>query len=261
MTVRQGFSVGLHHPLDEAAAFAADRGFDFVELDMQNAFARERVDADAVRETAADHGVDVVVHLPYSLDTSSPHEHARRGACRELEASVDAAVEFGAERGVYHAASLVRREAWPDDDLRDSLHATVRRVTDHARDRGFDAVVENLKDSFFDAGDFPDLLAATDANACLDTGHAHVTGQDPAAQAALLREHGDRVTHLHLNDTRRADDDEHLPVGLGRFDFAPLADALRETGWTGTVTHEIYGFDLEYAALGKQAFDRLLDGQ
>jgi sugar phosphate isomerase/epimerase len=259
VTVRQGFGVGLNHSLDDAMAFAADRGFDFVELNMQHAFAPGRVEVEAVRETAAAHGVDVLAHLPYSLDPASPHEHVREGACRELEASVDAAL--GADRGVYHGTTLVRPETWDDDTLRENLYATVRRVTDHARDRGFDAVVENLKDPFFDAGDFPDLLAATDANACLDTGHAHVTGQDPTAQATLLRDHGDRVTHVHLNDTRRDETDEHLPVGLGKLDFAPLADAMRETGWSGTVTHELFGFDLEYAAHGKRAFDRLLDGE
>jgi len=64
---------------------------------------------------------------------------------------------------------------------------------------------------------------------CLDTGHAFVSGLDAAARAKLLCEHGDRVAHVHLGDTRRGGD-EHLPVGPGRLDFAELAAAMVETG-------------------------------
>jgi sugar phosphate isomerase/epimerase len=120
--------------------------------------------------------------------------------------------------------------------------------------------VENLMDSFFEFDSLPGLFEETDALGCLDTGHAHVTGADTAAQAALLREHGDRIPHVHLNDTRYDHDDEHLPVGLGKLDFEPVAHAMRETDWTGTCTHEVYSFGTEYVDHGKTAFDRLLDG-
>ena len=62
-----------------------------------------------------------------------------------------------------------------------------------------------------DVTEFPALFAATDAAMCLDTGHAFVSGLDGAAQAEFLREHGDRVAHVHLNDTRLDDEDEHIP--------------------------------------------------
>lgn len=40
-------------------------------------------------------------------------------------------------------------------------------------------------------------LAETDVGWCLDTGHLLIGGTDPAAFA---REHGDRITHVHLKD-------------------------------------------------------------
>jgi hypothetical protein len=82
-------------------------------------------------------------------------------------------------------------------------------------------------------------------------------GHGLAEQAAFLRQHGDRISHVHRNDTRRDDDDEHPPVALGQLNFEPLATAIRETDWTGPCTHEVFGFDLEHVGLGKDRFDRL----
>lgn len=242
----------------EAAAFARESGFDFLELNMENAYQRDRLDAGAVRAAADEHDLALLAHLPYRLDPGSPHEHARRGACRELEAAVDAAADVGVEKAVFHADSIVHGDAWDHDRVRACIYDSVRRIDDYAREQGVEAVVENLKGSFVDVGDFPELFAETEVAMCLDTGHAHATGHDGAWQANLLREYPDRISHVHLNDTRRDDDDEHLPVGLGHVDFGALTAAMADTGWTGTCTHELYGFDLRYAATSKRAFDELL---
>ncbi len=259
MNVRHGFLVEWPADLDAALDVAAERDFDYVELNMDYAFERERVDAEEVRRAAATRDVDLLVHLPYRLTAASPHEHVREGAVRELEAAIDAAVEMGAEKGVFHAVSLAHSEKWDPDEIRASVYDCVRRIDEHASDRGFTACVENLKTDFFDASDFPELFERTGGVACLDTGHAHVTGQSLAEQADLLREWGDHISHVHVNDTRRDDEDEHLPVGLGKLDFELLADALRETDWSGTLTHEVETFDYEYAAFGRDRLARLLD--
>ena len=96
---------------------------------------------------------------------------------------------------------------------------------------------------------------------CLDIGHAFTSGLDAAAWANFLREHGDRVAHVHLDDTRRGDD-ENLPVGLDRLDFAELAAAMAETGWRGICTHETlrFGDRFDYVRTSKRRFDDLLAG-
>jgi inosose dehydratase len=47
------------------------------------------------------------------------------------------------------------------------------------------------------AADVERLLAATDVGWCLDTGHLLIGGCDPVA---FVREHGERVVHVHLKD-------------------------------------------------------------
>jgi len=263
MTVRQGFMLqdadltGVS--VGEGFAFAAENGFDVVELNMEYGFEADRIDAGRVVDLAAKRDLDCLVHLPYRLDAGSPHRHVRDGSCRELEAALDVAADVGAEKAVMHAGTMAHADAWDRETIVEANVASIRRVREYGADRGVEVVVENLKGPFVDVHDVPDLLSRTDATMCFDTGHAHVSGMGPAEQGSFLRDHGDRISHVHLNDTRRGDDDEHLPVGLGRLDFGPLADAMRETGWTGTCTHEVFGFDLGYVGLGKERFDRLLE--
>ncbi|QLG63468.1 sugar phosphate isomerase/epimerase family protein [Halorarum salinum] len=258
--IRQGFMVDNGADPERCFRLAAEHGFDFLELNADHQFDRSRVDADGVRTLADEHGLDLVCHLPYRLDACSPRDHVREGGVRELEAAIDHAAAMGAGKGVFHLQTLANGDKWTTAEVRPGMYETARRLTGYAAERGVEAVAENLKSPFFDAGDLPDLFAETDASACLDTGHAFVTGQDGAAQADLIREHGDRIGHLHLNDTRIDGDDEHLPVGMGKVAFDEIADAMRETGWEGTCTHELFAFDRSYAAAGKERFDSLLAG-
>jgi sugar phosphate isomerase/epimerase len=258
MSVDQGFMIGPHHDRAAAFAFAADRGFDFVELNGEHAFRRGRADPERVRSLAVEHDLGLVLHLPYRLDACSPHEHVREGGRRELEAAVDLAAAFGAERAIMHAQTLAHEETWDPAEIRTHVLESARRLHEYGVDAGVEVCVENLKRAFFDAHDFPTLFEHTDAAMCLDTGHAHVVGMGAAEQAAFLRDHGDRIDHVHLNDTRRDDDDEHLPVGLGRVEFGDLAAAMVESDWSGTCTHEVFGFDLAYVETGKRRFDDLL---
>lgn len=257
MDVRQGFMVEYTADPEKAFVFGADHEFEFVELNMAYAFERHRVDPAAVQQLAAEHGLELVVHLPYRLDPGSPHEHVRKGSCRELEAAIDTAIEFGAEKGVFHASSLASPDRWDSAHIREYIYESVRQVDAYASERGFTACVENLKTAFFDVGDFPELFARTDAAACLDTGHAYATGHNATAQADLLREQPDRFAHVHLNETRQDNQDEHLPVGFGQIDFGAIADAMREVSWSGTCTHEVFSFDHKYTVHGKDAFNRL----
>lgn len=261
MSIRQGFTVEHAGEYRPAFAAAAEAGFDYVELNMEARFSRDAVDPATVREAAGEYGLDIVVHLPYSVDIGTPHERAREGACRELEASVDAAATIGAEKAVLHADATVRPDHWAETEVRAGIRESVRRLHEYATGQGVTVCAENLDGRFVDVRDLPEVAGAAGAAMCLDTGHAFATGLDGADQAAFLYEHGDRVAHVHLNDTRARGNDEHLPVGLGRVEFAPLAAAMVETGWTGTCTHEVFGFDgtFAYVRTGKQRFDAMLD--
>ena len=77
---------------------------------------------------------------------------------------------------------------------------------------------------------------------CLDTGHAHIAGQDIPT---MIRAFGPLLGSLHLNDNYGKIgpiyEDLHLYPGYGRIQWDPVFDALREVGYTGTLNMEPVG--------------------
>lgn len=75
----------------------------------------------------------------------------------------------------------------------------------------------------------------THFDACLDTGHAMVVGQDPAA---MLRTLGSRTRVLHIHDNDGILDQHWLP-GIGVIDWDDVLKAIGEIGFTGVFNTEV----------------------
>jgi inosose dehydratase len=91
-----------------------------------------------------------------------------------------------------------------------------------------------------------DDLPADLVGLCIDTGHSAYAGVDPVG---LLRDYGDRVTHLHFKDVDPANRERVVrdgvefdaavaqgvfcPLGRGMVDFAAFRRALEDVGYAG----------------------------
>jgi sugar phosphate isomerase/epimerase len=75
---------------------------------------------------------------------------------------------------------------------------------------------------------------------CFDIGHWQLFGNIPQAQ--WLAAIAPRLLHLHQHDNRGAGDD-HLPVGEGAIDFAPLLELLAQRPGPPSITLEAHDPD------------------
>jgi len=91
------------------------------------------------------------------------------------------------------------------------------------RVRGFEALLELL-------GSAGDALELT-----LDTGHCFVTDDLPVSR--VVREHRDRLAHVHLADCPRGVH-EHRPLGEGALDLADTIAGLQEVAFGGIAAVE-----------------------
>jgi sugar phosphate isomerase/epimerase len=255
MDERTGFVTQLG--MDHETSFRATEefGFDYVELLMDGDGERRALDPDSVRKGVAERDLDLLVHLPFALDVGSAYEHVREGAIRELAAAAETAAAMGAEKGVAHADSKAWDPAWDDADLRQLVLDSVAEIESRTPD-GFDVCFENIPGGAFSTRDFSDLFAETDAAMTFDTGHARVDGLDSAEMAEFVADHGDRISHFHLNDTRRPRD-EHLPFGSGTIDFEAILGALPDD-WDGTLSLEVFTLDYGYVGVSKEYLDDVL---
>jgi len=260
-----GFVSHDRKPYSESITAAGTLGFDYVELMMDGDARREVLsrDADEVATRLQENGVNALVHFPYPILIASPHEHQRRGAIQEIKRCIDTAVEIGASKGTVHPDSYGWRRVWDNSELHELLAESVRELHSYTTDSGFEICIENLYSHSFDVYEFDHLFDTTDASMTFDTGHAAIAGMDTDSMASFLSGHHDRISHLHLNETRHPDfgyegNDEHLPLGYGSIDFERIVELLETFDWDGTMSIELDTAEFRYLRHSKEYLDTML---
>lgn len=87
-----------------------------------------------------------------------------------------------------------------------------------------------------------------------DIGHFFCVGEDPSE---LLRTVGRHVAHVHLEDIGADRVHFHLPPGEGVLNFRAVFAALKEIGYQGWVTVELYPFQENPAEVARRAFEAI----
>ncbi len=101
------------------------------------------------------------------------------------------------------------------------------------------------------------LDAATDPRLSInfDAGHFFCVGEDPAEAVFRLQS---RFDHVHIEDIAASREHVHLVPGDGAMDFGALFDALRQTGYDGFVTVELYPFEDNPVKVAERAMEHLV---
>lgn len=258
MNPRIGFVTSVASDLERQLEFAGAGDFDYVEILMDGDHSRERLASQAptIRGILDEHGLDVAVHLPFPTDIGSPYERVRAGAVETQLACIDVATDLGAEKGVLHPESSAWTVAWEDATLREHVDGSVAELTAYGAARDFEVCAENVFGGPYTIEHMHRLLDETDVSMTLDTGHARVTGYDATETAAFVADRAERISHVHLNDTRRPAD-EHLPFGAGNLDFEPIFDAF-PSAWRGTLSLEVGTQSLDYLEESRSQLARYL---
>jgi inosose dehydratase len=151
-------------------------------------------DAAAIRDLLDAHGLELVGgFVPFVLHTSDA----------PLDAAERAAALYAAAGATILNAAVVADLDWSTPFPLDE--AEWRRIADNlarleeAADRhGVTLAVHPHAGTLLeDARDVERLLELTTTGFCFDTGHALIGGADPVA---FVREHADRIVHVHLKD-------------------------------------------------------------
>jgi len=240
--------------------------FDGVELSLD--FVVHTVTAellDEIRSIGAEHGTVFSVHAPfYDLNIGSPNDGIREVSVAETHRALEVAIAVGAVNLNVHPAvkSFFPREYWPVIRAREA--ETFRGLCDIARKHDLIVTVENLPAMPHHMPDSVDLSGQLSLygtlnhpafGICLDTGHAHQAGIEPADAVAVLGRSPGALRHVHAHDNHSRGEDEHLPIGKGTIDWPRFVAALRSTGYDRIVVLENRPLEAQLESL--EAWNRL----
>ncbi len=229
-------------PLEAELERVAAAGFDFVDITLEPPSAWP-CDGEAIGRRLHELGLGAVGHTAWYLPYASPFEELRREAHRLFHLAFETFAAAGVDRVTLHPDPITN--LFPVEEVRKRNAEAVAELSDEAKRRGVQLMVENLGRAFSTVEDLTPVFEAADgALFHLDVAHANLgrgRGQ-PNRTRELLDAFGSRLAHVHVSDNFGVDD-LHLPLGAGSVDWPAAVAAVKAAGWDGTVTLEIFSVE------------------
>ena len=184
-------------------------------------------------------------HAPFAdhIDIASPNEKRKEAAVAEVLRAAEAAAILRVHYFVIHPGPEHPPEISDEDQLgrMRNVVGSLNQVARHCRELGIICVLENklphlLFGNTSDILWILDAITAAEVGACLDTGHAFLSGD----MQSLIRKLRGHLRMIHAHDNGGAQDD-HLPPGDGRIDWEATLRELVEIRFRGGLILEMAG--------------------
>lgn len=232
----------MNHPARDVLgelAWIANLGFDFVDLTLEPpAAAPWRIDPAAIRSALQKHRLHVVGHTAYYLSIGSPFESIRKAAVSELRSAIQAFAALGAKWMNIHPDG--HSPFHPVDFAISQNLASLRELLPVAEEQGLGLMIENVPGKFNSAAQLGAILKELpEVGLHLDIGHCNLMVQHNTA-AEIINEFHHRIRHVHIHDNRGGSADLHLALGSGTLDYQKYVRLLKQTGYEGTITLEVF---------------------
>jgi sugar phosphate isomerase/epimerase len=185
-----------------------------------------------------------------------PDTHYRRVRIEHTKRALSLAAELGAPCVTTEPGGPLEGRGW--NECLKLFVEELKPVVEHAEKVGVPLLVEPEPDLLIETADqyleFAKHIQSPYLGLNFDIGHFYCVKDDPAATVFKLKDH---IRHVHLEDIAATRVHHHLIPGEGVIDFVPVLAALKEIGYAGWVTVELYTCHESPAAAAKTAFDRV----
>lgn len=193
--------------------------------------------AAALKQAAAEAGVDLYVHAPYLINVATTNNRQRIPSRKLLQQHMDAAAELGAKGLIVHGGHVTDDDdpAKGFDNWRKAIEATDIKIPLLIENT---AGGTNAMTRYLDRikGTWEAISTAEGADMvgfCLDTCHAHAGGNALESIVDDVLAITGRIDLVHANDSRDAFDsgaDRHANFGAGQIDPDLLAQVVADAG-------------------------------
>ncbi len=198
---------------------------------------------------AKDAGVLVgQTHAPFPTYPESKNPDELRYMINAIKRALVASKILESPYMVIHAAMPNSWKGETDWDMVRKVNFDIyTELLDEAKKQGVKLALENMPLGRVPTGmpdqlcEYIDMMNSDYMVACLDTGHAHITG---IPSGDFARKLGSRLKTLHIHDNLGLNNynegwsDMHTAPYLGNIDWTDFIHALREIGYDGTLSYE-----------------------
>jgi len=274
--MRLAFSTNafLRFPFDEAADRIASFGYEGLELlaDVPHAWPAGLLEGPkrAIRAAMERNGLAFANVNAFMMNAIAdrrqpywypsfiePDPHYRQVRIDHTRRALSLCAELGAphittEPGGPLAPGQGRQEAI------DLFVEVLKPLAEHAHDLGVLLLIEPEPELLVETTDqyleVAERVNAPSIGLNFDVGHAYCVSEDLPRAIAKLAPH---IRHYHFEDIAATRVHHHLVPGMGAIDFAEVIAAIRQTGYDGWLTVELYPFLDDPDAAARRAIEVL----
>lgn len=242
------------HDLEESLQKAAELGFDAVELftrsggDLEANHLQDRLGHYGLQLAAVGTGAGKVLQ---GLTLTDPNPEIRKKAIDFIAAMIS----FGAPFGAPAIIGSMQGNVLPSGNREETfalLAEALAILEKHAASEGVTLIYEplnryetNLFNTLEAGSQFLEKNSLSNVKLLADLFHMNIE-EDNLAQS--IREFGKYIGHVHFADSNRR------PMGFGHTNMVPIAEELKEIGYSGYVSAEAFPYPDPDAA-AKQTID------
>ena len=274
--MRFAFSTNAYRrfPFDEAVRRIAAIGYDGLELmaDVPHAWPAGLLEGPkrAIKQAMEQHSLAFSNVNAFMMNAINDYRHpflhpsfieADEGYRRVRIDHTRRALDLCAELGAPHITTEPGGPLAPGQSRSaaiDLFVESLKPLADHAAERGVLLLIEPEPFLLLETSDQYLEVAERVNSAAIglnfDVGHAFCVSEDIPRAIAKLASH---IRHYHLEDIAATREHHHLIPGEGAIDFAEVIEAIRQTGYDGWLTVELYPNLDDPDSAARQALERL----
>ena len=205
-------------------------------LDGTAAGEEDGVDPAAFRDAFAAAGVDIYIHAPYRINVATTNNRIRIPSRKLLAQYAEASAAIGAKALIVHGGHVLAA-----DDPEDGF-ANWRKVFERTRfplpvlienTAGGEKAMARTLDALTRLWDSIGAAGAGTAGFCLDTCHAHASGEDLEGIVDRVMAITGRIDLVHCNNSKDefgSSRDRHENLEHGMIDPKLIAEVVRAAG-------------------------------
>ena len=180
-------------------------------------------------------------HTAYWIDLASDYDYIRHAWILEGLREIKTAKKLGIDLINFHANINGMFHGEKRKIVLDNMIKSLREIVSHAKKSKVHVMLENvpLSNGIHNIDEFKYVIDNVDTLFVhLDIPHAFTSGGMESV-IDYINTFRDKIIHIHWHDNH-GKRDEHLPIGQGFIDHQKAVNALRDVGYDGTVTLEVF---------------------
>ncbi|HEX2169922.1 MAG TPA: sugar phosphate isomerase/epimerase family protein [Nitrososphaera sp.] len=180
-------------------------------------------------------------HTAYWIDLASDYDYIRHAWINEAIREIRIARELGIDLINFHANVNGMFFGEKRKVVLDNLIKSLREIANQAKRFNVGVMLENtpLSNGIHNVDEFKYIIYNVPTLFVhLDIPHAFTSGGMKSV-IDYINTFKDKIIHIHWHDNH-GQKDEHLPIGEGSIDHEKAIKALKEIGYNGTITLEVF---------------------